>query len=462
MACRVRVSDQWCSLILSLIFSLLTLLARFDSILLNSTNLIENIVILCFTGVGLLLIYFYSLLALFIITAELDWNRNLYPVNVLPLITFFGSLFIFTIYLFVKYPCSLTATTMVQLQEIKGVLAFSDNPSLVYTVIIDKLNKLFISIFNNETTSLALLTFLQIFLLSFVAAYLIKTLQIAHIHSSLCVLAVIFYLVPYHGIMATTLSADVLFAANLTGYMCVITRLLLKSDQKDYSRAKWFSILLPYFVFGFMVCTLSRNGLVTFLISLPFILIALIEKWKITIPVTVVILALVAFIKFPFMAIYEIEKPTWESLVSPTLISLFNGASDSTAIELLNQFSKETIQLWFPQAKTLSVTSAFNDTALLNVPDLLKEILLTMQTCIPLYGLLWSPGIMLWLLLISIFTCGRNEKPENISMLLPALIFALSLLVLAPATLTFAHVYPLFFALPLVFMMPFVDAESEY
>lgn len=462
VACRIRVSDQWCSLIIAFIFSLLTLLARYDYIVLNSSYFFERIVITILTGIGLLLLYFYGLLALFIITAELDWNRNLYPVHALPVITFLGNLILSTIYLLCEYPCVLTSTTKQQLQEIHGELAFSDNPSLVYTALIDKLNKLFLSIFHNETTSLALITFLQIIVISFVAGYVVKTLQKAHIHSSLCILAFIFYLLPYNQMMAVTLSSDVLFAANLVGYICVITRLLLKSTQSDYSKAKWFSIILPYFIFGFMVCTLSRNGLVCFLISLPFILIVLIEKWKVTVPVTLVILALVAFIKFPFMSIYEIEKPTYASLVSPTLISIFTGNSDVALSKLLKQYAVETMQIWFPQAKALSVSSAYNDSAIINMPAIIKDTILTMQVCIPLYGLLWSPGLMLWILIISIFTCGRNEKHENIPMLLPVFIFMLSLLILAPATLTFAHVYPVFFVLPLVFLMPFIDSESEY
>ena len=116
--------------------------------------------------------------------------------------------------------------------------------------------------------AIGILTGLQILFLAWIAAYVIRTLQLAHIHTAFCVGCMIFYLIPYHAVMACTLSMDVLLAANLTGYLAVLMRLFLKSDRKQYSKLKWTVTILSYFVFGFMTCALSRVGLITFLLSL--------------------------------------------------------------------------------------------------------------------------------------------------------------------------------------------------
>lgn len=90
----------------------------------------------------------------------------------------------------------------------------------------------------------------------------------------------------------------------------------------------------------------------------------------------------------------------------------------------------------------------------------LKEILFKLHGLIPLYGALWSMGFMLWVLILTLALCLRNEKPANALIGLPVLLLMLTLIIASPVATEFRYAYALFYGMPLFFTAPFIDPKS--
>ena len=65
-----------------------------------------------------------------------------------------------------------------------------------------------------------------------------------------------------------------------------------------------------------MMCLLRTNGWYIFLVTLPFVLFVFRDRWKVMIPVHLIILALVLFVKYPCMNVYEIKQADFAESVS--------------------------------------------------------------------------------------------------------------------------------------------------
>ena len=142
VACRISPADKACSLTISILFSGLALFSQKDMLLLNSTNLIEQIAIMVLSGIGLALILFYFLLWIFMTSAEATITQNIYPNPILPVLTFVGCILVWGLYFLHFYPGILPAATIEEFTQIQGGSPFSDQPSLIHAVLLDKILKL--------------------------------------------------------------------------------------------------------------------------------------------------------------------------------------------------------------------------------------------------------------------------------------------------------------------------------
>lgn len=91
-----------------------------------------------------------------------------------------------------------------------------------------------------------------------------------------------------------------------------------------------------------------------------------------------------------------------------------------------------------------------------------KEILFKLPELIPLYGMLWSIGFMLWLVLILTALCFRSGKTANALICLPSILLILTLCIATPVSNDFRYAYPVFYALPILLLSPFVEDETLY
>lgn len=90
----------------------------------------------------------------------------------------------------------------------------------------------------------------------------------------------------------------------------------------------------------------------------------------------------------------------------------------------------------------------------------IREILFKLHDLIPLYGILWSMGFMLWVLILTIALSLRNEQSANALIGLPALLLILTLILATPVATEFRYAYALFFGMPVFLTAPFVRERS--
>lgn len=90
----------------------------------------------------------------------------------------------------------------------------------------------------------------------------------------------------------------------------------------------------------------------------------------------------------------------------------------------------------------------------------IREILFKLHDLVPLYGLLWSIGFMLWTLIFTIALGIRNERSANVLIGLPVLFLMLTLIAATPVATEFRYAYALFFGMPVYLIAPFVRERS--
>lgn len=91
-----------------------------------------------------------------------------------------------------------------------------------------------------------------------------------------------------------------------------------------------------------------------------------------------------------------------------------------------------------------------------NIIIKIKELLFKFPKIIPLYGLLWSMGFLLWLILLLAALSLRMGKPASALVCLPFLLLIITLCIATPVATEFRYVYAAFYALPLLIVSPFV------
>lgn len=319
----VTTKDIWLSFLAATFFSLLTLAADYTKLLQGMTSTLFCLGILFLSFAGLFLLYYHAIRLLLTKSADFVPDTSLYPITWLPFAGFFVCLISWLPYLLHEYPAVMTPDSINQYAQVIGAYELSNHHPIVHTVIIGFFYNLGLTLTGDVYFGLALYTIVQMLFMALVVAYVIRTLQLAHIKTSLCIIAICFYaFIPYHGIYAVTMWKDIPFAGCMTLFAASMLRFLLRdsSGTNDgfLKLNEYFTLLIPYIFAGFMLCLLRTNGWYAFLLSLPFILYMNRTQLKLVIPVHLILLALVLFVKYPCMNIYEIKQADFvESLSIP-------------------------------------------------------------------------------------------------------------------------------------------------
>lgn len=319
----VTAKDNWLSVLAAVFFSGLTLAADYAKLLQGMTSTLFCIGILVLSFTGLFLLYYHAILILLTKSTDFKPDTSLYPVTWLPLAGFLACLFAWLPYFLHEYPAVMTPDSINQYAQVIGAYELNNHHPVIHTLIIGFFYNLGMQLTGDAYLSIALYTVAQMIFMAFVVAYVIRTLQIARIKTLICSIVICFYaLVPYHGIFAVTMWKDIPFAGCMTLFTAAMLRFLLRDtenvENKKLKISEYFTLALPYIITGFMICLLRTNGWYAFLLSLPFILYINRSKLKLMIPIHLIILALVLFVKYPCMNIYEIKQADFvESLSIP-------------------------------------------------------------------------------------------------------------------------------------------------
>lgn len=536
---RIVPGDMTLSAILGVLFSCFTLSAQYPVILDGLDSRLFCVIALFLTAVGLLLVYYYLSIWFLQNAATLTLTGSGYSYAWIPFLAALTCLLCWLPYFLYEYPGVMTPDSINQYAQVIGAYELSNHHSVVHTAMIGFFYKIGLSLTGDPHTGLMLYTAAQMLFMAFAAGYVVRTLQKASVITPVLVITICFYaLTPYHGAFAVTIWKDIPFAGCMTIFAAALARFLLRGSAAASSDAvprlrgsEYLTLLLPYVLSCILVCLLRENGWYAIAASIPFILFTY-RKWlKVMIPLHLVILSLVLFVKYPVMQVYEIRQPgAIESLSVPIrqLACVIAGneplpesetaflsqlmdfgqaetacqPSASTDIKKLisqngvrflethkNEFFKtwlsvgarhpkiyfdtyvaQTKGFWYPDVRCeagLADGIYPNEFGLRWQPVIegsviikIKEILFKLPNLVPLYGLLWSMGFLLWVLLLLTALCLRLGKPAGALVCLPFILLTATLCIVTPAATEFRYAYAIFYALPLLIMAPFIPDRN--
>ncbi len=320
---EVTAKDMWLSFLGSTFFSVLTLAADYAKLLQGLTSKLFCLGILFLSFAGLFLLYYHAIRLLLTKSADFVPDTSLYPITWLPFAGFIVCLIAWLPYFLHEYPAVMTPDSINQYAQVIGAYELRNHHPVIHTMIIGFFYNLGLMLTGDIYFGLALYTIAQMLFMAWVVAYIVRTLQMAHIKTPICMLVICFYaFIPYHGIYAVTMWKDIPFAGCMALFAASTLRFLLRDSFSGASvplkLSEYFTLLIPYIFAGFMLCLLRTNGWYAFLLSLPFILYMNRNQLKLVIPVHLILLALVLFVKYPCMNIYEIKQADFvESLSIP-------------------------------------------------------------------------------------------------------------------------------------------------
>lgn len=165
------------------------------------------------------------------------------------------------------------------------------------------------------------------------------------------------------------------------------------------------------------------------------------------------------------MYIYELEQPQRPNVIADIL----QNEAYRHPNDYLDAYVQETSKLWYPDANTADsaiYATHTNEYHVISQPiiehPLMTDILNTicsLQDIIPLYGLLWSIGALVWMIFTMSFIAIRNAKFENLILTIPVLILWGTLCITGINTWAFHEAYAFVYGLPIFLLMPFIKSE---
>lgn len=311
--------------ILSLLFTLLCLLAEHTQITAGLDNRLFQMIVSAAAAFGLFFLFDHFLTLLLSRAAACTLSEEAVPIRRLPLLGFAACMLGWLPYFLYEYPGIMTPDSINQLEQVLGMIPYSNHHPWAHTMTM-KLFYCLGSLFtDNRNLALAFFTLFQMGFMAFCTAFLLDTLQKLRISNVICLLILAFYaLTPYHGVFAVTLWKDIMFSGAMLLFVSALVRFLTIDHsglechrQKTVHSFPWLTSVI-YTLSGIMICLYRTNGWYAFLLSLPFLLFALRRSIRIMLPLHLAILTTVLIVKLPVMNAFQVTQPDLtESLCIP-------------------------------------------------------------------------------------------------------------------------------------------------
>lgn len=139
--------------------------------------------------------------------------------------------------------------------------------------------------------------------------------------------------------------------------------------------------------------------------------------------------------------------------------------------DYLTAYIRQTYGYWYPdsfylvaEAEGVSATSlGVSHTPLIRGPLVikLKEISIKLGSMIPLYGTLWSMGVICWVLIFSIGCAFVRKELPKLILYLPSAALLLTVLIATPVATEFRYVYFMVFSFPFYLMTSMLILPRE-
>ena len=226
------------------------------------------------------------------------------------LCAFLCCLFCWLPYYLYQYPGIMTPDSINQLEQILGVIPWSNHHPWVHTLVFGFFYHIGYALTGNMVTAVSVYTFFQMCLLAGSVAYFISTLRSHKIRPFVLLLIMAFYaLIPYHAVFSVTVWKDIPFAAAVLFFSCAVLRLSVQNQV-------CFKNLAVLFIAGVMICLLRSNGWYAFLLAMPFLLFGFRRKAKAVYLPLFAALFVAVIVKYPVMSAFHVQQPDFIESVS--------------------------------------------------------------------------------------------------------------------------------------------------
>ncbi|MDE7331110.1 MAG: hypothetical protein K2O16_02565 [Lachnospiraceae bacterium] len=418
-------------------------------------------------------------------------------------------------YFLYQYPGIMTPDSINQFEQVLGIIPYSNHHPWMHTLLIKLFYDMGLAITGSMLVALSCYTFFQMCVLSFSVSYFINTLKQYRIKPLICFLITLFYaLVPYHAVYSVTIWKDILFAAAVLCFGCTLLRCIKKASYADlcimgisgmmlclFRSNGWYAFLLcfpillfyfrknkktlyPVFFAIFLVSVLIKYPLMNALhvtqpdlvesLSIPIQQVAsvLCNDRKLTddeleLIENVIDLTYIKDLYVPYFAdnmkeLVRAGHPEYLAEHRQEFFKLWLSLGLRYPGDYLTAYIRQTYGYWYPDffylvadAEGVSATSlGVSHTPLIRGPLVvkLKEISIKLGGMVPIYGTLWSMGVICWVLIFCIGCAIVRRELQKLILYLPSAALLLTVLIATPVATEFRYVYFMVFSFPFYLM----------
>lgn len=454
---------------------------------------------------------------------EPDKSRNPFATHPLAA-TFLVCLLGWLPYFLYQFPGIMTPDSINQLEQVLGVVSYSNHHPWVHTLLIKVFYSIGFAITGNMVSAMGFYTFAQMCIMAFSVGYFVSSMRFLHLKAGWCiVMALVFAILPYHAVYAVTVWKDIPFAAAV---LVFITSLLRLRNEEKWQHAVLFALS------GAMMCLFRSNGWYAFLVCIPFFVVSFWKKQRKVVGLLAVSLLAAVVVKYPVMNGCQVTPPDFvESLcipvqqvsyvlandreLSPEQLELIDAVIDRNYVkdlynpefadnmkelvraghpEYLEAHKKEFFKLWldllirypgdyleayiqqtngywypdsyYPVADAEGVSATklgVSHTPLIRGPLVVKgkEIAVKLGSMVPVYGTLWSMGVAFWILLLMIGCVLVRREEGKLLYALPSLLLWGTVMIATPVATEFRYVYFLMLCMPFYLCMMVLEEPSQ-
>ncbi len=440
------------------------------------------------------------------------------------LISFIICLICWFPYFLYLFPGVMTPDSVNQFEQVLQIKPYSNHHPIAHTMLIKLFYHIGLLFTDNMTIAFSFYTIFQMLALAFSIAFLMQTLKLYRVKPAICYVITLFYaLVPYHAVYAVTIWKDILFAAAVLIFSCCLLRLLKQTDLYTiiffiisgimlclFRSNGWYGFLL---CFPFLLFHYRKKAKFMYLPILGILITAIIIKYPVMNAAGVKQPDFIESLSIPTQQIANVianDRPLSEKQLSlineviemehvkelyvPTFADNMKELVRAGNQEYLVTHKGDFFKLWlelgltypgdyvnayvsqthgyfypdsfYPVADAEGISASklgVSHMPLLRGPIVvkLKEISIKLGGMIPLYGTLWSMGVIFWIYLFCIGNSFVRKEYQKLICYLPTLGIFATVMIATPVATEFRYVYFMIFSLPFYLMLTCMDLSSD-
>lgn len=450
---------------------------------------------------------------------------NTAMIKNLPTYCFLACLFCWLPYFLYQYPGIMSPDSINQLEQVMGLIPYSNHHPFVHTMLFKLFYQIGMAITHNKVVAVSFYTFFQMCFLAFSVTYFLRTLRIFGVRDYILVIITCFYaLVPYNAVFSIIIWKDVPFAAAVLLFSCSMLRMQKEITPKVlvlficsgimiclFRSNGWYGFLfcLPFLVFfyrKYAKIIYPALGIIIFIailikypvmealdvtqpdliesLSIPTQQIAAVicndrklNEEQLALIENVVDLTYIKDLYCPHFAdnmkeLVRAGNPEYLEAHKWEFLKLWINIGCSYPMDYLKAYISQTSGYWHPDTfYTVADIEGIwrpdlvgiSTTSLIRGPIVVKakELSLKLGGMIPIYGLLWSMGVVFWIFLFCIGNVFvRNEKSKLVYYI-PSFALYLTVMIATPVATEFRYVYFMIFSLPFYLITAVLSPITE-